>query len=70
MVKKFAFLNFLDGKWGDWTAWATCSASCGGGTQARTRSCNNPAPTYGGAACAGSASVNQGCALQNCPIGT
>ena len=36
---------------GGWTAWAPCSAECGGGT--RGRNCTNPAPGSGGADCAG-----------------
>ena len=59
----------LDGIWGIWSSWETCSASCGGGTQQRTRDCDSPAPTYGGAACAGSTSDNQNCSTQACPIG-
>jgi hypothetical protein len=34
----------------DWSAWSTCSAVCGGGTQARTRTVAT-APLRGGAAC-------------------
>ena len=62
--------KFLAGNWGAWASWGTCSKTCGGGTQTRTRTCNNPAPAYGGAACAGSAADLQNCATQNCPIGT
>jgi Thrombospondin type 1 domain len=36
---------------GGFSAWSSCSASCGGGTQ--TRTCTNPTPTSGGAACVG-----------------
>jgi hypothetical protein len=47
---------------GGWTDWGTCSKTCGGGTQART--CTNPAPSGGGAPCAGSGS--QTCNTQAC----
>ena len=47
---------------GGWSGWSGCSASCGGGTQARA--CNSPAPANGGAACSGSSS--QSCNTQLC----
>jgi hypothetical protein len=49
---------------GGWSAWSTCSASCGGGTQ--TRTCTNPTPESGGANCVGSSS--QSCNTQSCPV--
>lgn len=49
---------------GGWTGWSTCSLTCGGGTQ--TRSCTNPSPANGGAACSGSSS--QACNTQSCSI--
>ena len=58
---------------GGWSAWSAFSATCGGGTQART--CNNPAPSGGGANCSGSTSqacntqaciVDNGCAATTC----
>jgi len=56
----------VNGNWGAWSAWATCSKSCGTGSQTRTRLCNSPAPSNGGAACAGSASESQACNTQTC----
>ncbi|KAK3083453.1 hypothetical protein FSP39_022988 [Pinctada imbricata] len=58
----------IDGGWGNWGAWATCSLTCGGGSQSRTRSCSNPAPQYGGASCGGSSRSTQSCNTHNCPI--
>lgn len=45
-----------------WANWSSCSASCGGGTQ--TRSCTNPSPTNGWAACVGPST--QSCNTQTC----
>ncbi|NTW15546.1 MAG: hypothetical protein HGA38_04260 [Candidatus Moranbacteria bacterium] len=49
----------INGAWSDWSA---CSVTCGGGTQSRT--CTNPAPANGGAACVGAAT--QACNTQPC----
>ena len=51
---------------GGWGGWGGCSASCGGGTQ--SRSCDNPAPANGGAACSGSST--QACNAQSCSATT
>ena len=57
----------VDGSWTSWGSWASCSETCGGGVQSRTRSCTNPAPQYGGANCVGMSSSTQRCNTQNCP---
>lgn len=49
---------------GGWSAWSACSVSCGGGVQ--TRTCDNPAPANGGAACVGP--NTQACNTTACPI--
>ena len=41
----------VDGEWGDWTAWSSCSATCGGGTQRRERRCDSPEPAGEGQLC-------------------
>ncbi|XP_034329440.2 SCO-spondin isoform X1 [Magallana gigas] len=58
----------IDGQWTSWGSWGSCSVSCGGGSQSRSRSCTNPAPQYGGSACPGSSSASQACNTHNCPI--
>ena len=44
-------LLIVDGKWGDWASWGTCTVTCGGGSQTRTRLCNNPIPQGSGNHC-------------------
>ncbi len=50
----------------EWNEWGTCSAICGGGTQARTRTIVTP-PANGGAECP-ALSEEQACNTQPCVI--
>lgn len=56
----------VNGGWSAFSAWSTCSATCGGGTQTRTRTCTNPVPANGGLVCAGNSSEAQTCSTQAC----
>jgi len=65
--------SVVNGGWSDWTSWAditACSKSCGGGArvQSRSRVCNNPVPSNGGASCTGPATETQSvaCNTQAC----
>uniref|UniRef100_A0A7M5UL69 Uncharacterized protein n=2 Tax=Clytia hemisphaerica TaxID=252671 RepID=A0A7M5UL69_9CNID len=58
----------VDGQWGSWTSWNTCTESCAGGTHSRSRSCDSPSPDHGGSQCSGSASDSQSCNTHPCPI--
>jgi len=40
----------VDGGWSVWSSWSSCGVHI---TMTRTRQCNNPAPSYGGASCTG-----------------
>ena len=57
----------VNGGFSDWTAWDTCSVTCGSGTQNRTRDCTNPAPAHGGTDCVGETSDAQSCDEVPCP---
>merc|ERR1712059_203106 len=43
-----------------------CTEVCGGGMKTRTRTCNNPAPQWGGKTCAGLSSQSTICNTQPC----
>ncbi|KAL6105885.1 thbs1 [Pungitius sinensis] len=58
----------VNGGWGPWSPWATCTVTCGGGVQNRKRLCSDPVPKYGGKDCVGDASVSQVCNKQDCPV--
>ncbi|EDO39575.1 predicted protein, partial [Nematostella vectensis] len=56
-----------DGKWGAWSDWGSCSASCGPGKRIRTRECNDPAPKSGGKMCEGAKQQTGHCEFSPCP---
>ncbi|KAK3591356.1 hypothetical protein CHS0354_040317 [Potamilus streckersoni] len=60
----------VDGGWGHWGAFSTCSKSCGGGIHQRSHVCDDPAPANGGKPCNGSATETSTCNTQPCPTTT
>lgn len=56
----------VTGGWSGYGAYGSCSVSCGGGTQTRTRSCSSPTSSYGGASCSGSTTDSQSCNTHSC----
>ena len=58
----------VDGQWANWGGWSTCSTTCGAGRQSRSRTCTNPPPLNGGAACRGSSTEGRTCKLRECPV--
>ena len=56
----------VNGNWGAWRPWSTCTKTCGGGVKRRTRTCSNPAPKNGGRACTGSSAESQACNTLPC----
>ncbi|KAL9979352.1 hypothetical protein ACROYT_G017003 [Oculina patagonica] len=57
----------VDGGLGLWSAWTTCSKTCGTGCQSRSRACNNPTPINGGRNCTGDLNQAKSCKLTSCP---
>ena len=60
----------INGGYGEWSNYTECTQSCNGGTQKRTRQCNNPAPKHGGRNCSslGPETDEQRCNTFPCPI--
>lgn len=43
----------VSGQWGLWSSWSDCSTTCGQGLRQRSRLCDSPPPSAGGAQCQG-----------------
>merc|ERR1712055_890498 len=56
----------MGGVFSEWSAWGSCSATCGGGSQTRTRFCTPP--QNGGQDCQGDSTEQQPCNSQPCPV--
>ena len=56
----------VDCEWDKFGAWSTCTETCGGGEQFRTRKVKTKA-AFGGAACPGNATETQACNENACP---
>ncbi|XP_056010712.1 sushi, von Willebrand factor type A, EGF and pentraxin domain-containing protein 1-like isoform X1 [Ostrea edulis] len=67
---KFCEFLFLNGNWGKWDEWSSCSETCGNGTKTRKRYCNNPAPYNGGHICSGNDTEITDCFVEDCPVCT
>ena len=62
------FWTKVVGQWSEFGSWSGCTKTCGGGTQHRERTCNNPAPENGeGQNCVGQATETQTCGINSCP---
>ena len=57
----------MNGGWGRWSSYGSCSKTCGGGVKERTRQCNNPTPKHGGSKCRGVERDITYCAMIGCP---
>jgi len=56
----------VNGGWSEWSYYSDCSATCGGGDKHRTRTCTNPAPSYGGDDCYGNEKEIVKCNTHDC----
>ncbi|XP_056142961.1 adhesion G protein-coupled receptor B1 [Lampris incognitus] len=55
----------VDGKWQSWSMWASCSKTCGGGSQQKQRVCYGP--FFGGQPCPGEQEEVRRCNEKRCP---
>ena len=53
-------------EWDDWGEWGTCSKTCGGGLETRTRKIKQR-EAFGGAPCTGNDTESRPCAMNECP---
>uniref|UniRef100_A0A8C6YUA9 ADAM metallopeptidase with thrombospondin type 1 motif 9 n=1 Tax=Nothoprocta perdicaria TaxID=30464 RepID=A0A8C6YUA9_NOTPE len=56
----------LDGAWGTWSPFGTCSRTCGGGIKTAIRECNRPEPKNGGKYCVGRRMKFKSCNTEPC----
>ena len=56
----------VDGKWGHWSPWTSCSATCGAAKRSRTRECDHPPAAHGGKTCEGPEKQEEYCKLEPC----
>ena len=57
----------VDGAWGEWGGYDSCTRTCGGGEKVKRRICNKPAPNHGGLSCPGPNSTKSDCNTNQCP---
>ena len=55
-----------DDKFSDWSDWSMCTATCGGGTQSRLRTCEKTGASDGDNDCLGPSEKNRACNTQDC----
>ena len=63
----YVCFHSVNGNWGAWSEFGSCSVTCGTGEQSRTRQCNNPPPANGGDNCEGKITEDQDCNTEGCP---
>eukprot|EP00062_Callorhinchus_milii_P009908 gi/632954349/ref/XP_007892911.1/ PREDICTED: A disintegrin and metalloproteinase with thrombospondin motifs 20 [Callorhinchus milii] len=59
----------LNGEWGPWEPYGTCTRTCGGGIRSAARECNKPEPRNGGKYCVGRRMKFRSCNTDPCPKG-
>ena len=63
---RFSSLVIVDGNWGAWGAYSSCSKTCGTGIKTRSRECDDPAPVGLGEDCSGDTTETALCNTESC----
>ena len=69
---KLMYSVIVNGNWGAWGDWASCTVTCDGGSKMRSRTCDSPSP-MGGDHCdvdGSQAEETTNCADEACPTTT
>ncbi|ESO92607.1 hypothetical protein LOTGIDRAFT_120716 [Lottia gigantea] len=59
-IYKIALISLSVTRWSKWSSWGDCSVTCGGGKQARSRTCSD-------SSCSGSSKETKDCSQSLCP---
>ncbi|XP_063113205.1 A disintegrin and metalloproteinase with thrombospondin motifs 9 isoform X9 [Cavia porcellus] len=65
-VPKDMEVPVVDGSWGSWSPYGSCSRTCGGGIKTAVRECNRPEPKNGGKYCVGRRMKFKSCNTEPC----
>ena len=57
----------VNGGYDQWSAWSSCTKTCEGGVQSRSRLCNDPVPDQDGLPCVGPSRETRDCNEDRCP---
>uniref|UniRef100_A0A8D2ISN2 ADAM metallopeptidase with thrombospondin type 1 motif 20 n=1 Tax=Varanus komodoensis TaxID=61221 RepID=A0A8D2ISN2_VARKO len=68
-VKKETEKLPVDGEWGSWGPYSSCTRTCGGGIKSSVRLCDQPEPKHGGRYCVGRRMKFRSCNTETCPKG-
>ena len=67
--RSISLFSAVNGGWGEWGSFSTCSQSCGGGIETRQRVCDSPSPSNGGESCPGDMEETRACNIGICVPG-
>jgi hypothetical protein len=63
----FHLIYLVNGNWGTWQDWISCSVTCGSGSRSRYKECNTPEPAHGVSNCQRNDTEFESCSMKLCP---